>query len=221
MLFTGCAKHKSNRAPVQPPKPARIGSTQKGEASWYGDPYHGRRAASGEVYDMEQLTAAHRTLPFQTWVEVTNLKNGKRVNVRINDRGPFVNGRIIDLSRAAAREIDMVRAGIAPVRLRVIKPLRVSSADPPVETIVLSESAPRTPVGEFAVQAGAFRDRDRAEAVAASLLIFDVEVLPPVDSGPPLWKILVGKDLTFEAAHVLVTDVKSLIDQAFIVRDPR
>ncbi len=83
---------------------------------------------------MEQLTAAHRTLPFQTWVEVTNLTNGKQVDVRITDRGPFIDGRIIDLSLAAAREIDMVRAGIAKVRLRVIDPPvnRPRIIDPPV-----------------------------------------------------------------------------------------
>ena len=100
---------------------ARIGATETGIASWYGVPYHGRRAASGEIYDMEQLTAAHRTLPFDTWVEVTNLDNGKHVDVRITDRGPFVDGRIIDLSRAAARQIDMLGPGIARVRLKVIE----------------------------------------------------------------------------------------------------
>ena len=108
------------------PQPANIGATETGIASWYGVPYDGRRAASGEIYDMEQLTAAHRTLPFRTWVEVTNLDNGKRVNVRINDRGPFVDGRIIDLSLAAAREIEMVGPGIARVRLKVIAPPRGS-----------------------------------------------------------------------------------------------
>jgi rare lipoprotein A len=102
-------------------KPARIGETQTGIASWYGVPYNGRRAANGEVYDMEKLTAAHRTLPFDTWVEVTNLTNNKRVDVRITDRGPFVNGRIIDLSLAAAREIDLVTAGIVRVRIKVIR----------------------------------------------------------------------------------------------------
>src|SRR3569832_1790235 len=96
LALSGCAKHKLARAPVQSPKrgvqapvePARIGTREKGEASWYGEPYHGRRAASGEIFDMEQLTAAHRTLPFQTWVMVTNLDNGKKVDVRITDRGP-------------------------------------------------------------------------------------------------------------------------------------
>jgi rare lipoprotein A len=109
-------------ATVHSPAPAKIGSTETGIASWYGEPYHGRRSASGEIYDMKQLTAAHRTLPFQTWVEVTDLDNGKKVNVRIIDRGPFVDGRIIDLSLAAAREIEMVRPGIARVKLKVIKP---------------------------------------------------------------------------------------------------
>lgn len=94
---------------------------QTGIASWYGVPYHGRRSANGEIYDMEKLTAAHRSLPFDTWIEVTNLVNRKRVDVRITDRGPFVNGRIIDLSLAAAREIDLVSAGIVRVRIKVIK----------------------------------------------------------------------------------------------------
>ena len=107
-----CGKHVKARAPVQPPVPAVIGAIENGNASWYGVPYHGRPAASGEIYDMEQLTAAHRTLPFQTWVEVTNLSNGRSVTVRINDRGPFVDGRIIDLSLAAARAVDLVRAGV-------------------------------------------------------------------------------------------------------------
>jgi len=118
--LTGCAKKSSARAP-SPVKPARIGQIETGIASWYGVPYHGRRAANGEIYDMEKLTAAHRTLPFDTWVEVTNLANNKKVDVRIIDRGPFVDGRIIDLSLAAAREIDMVRQGIVKVRIKVIR----------------------------------------------------------------------------------------------------
>jgi rare lipoprotein A len=119
-LSTACARKTSAHVPPSV-KPARIGETQTGIASWYGVPYHGRRSANGEIYDMEKLTAAHRTLPFDTWVEVTNLSNNKRVDVRITDRGPFVNGRIIDLSLAAAREIDMVTAGILRVRIKVIR----------------------------------------------------------------------------------------------------
>ena len=119
-LSTACARKTSAHVPPSV-KPARIGETQTGIASWYGVPYHGRRSADGEIYDMEKLTAAHRTLPFDTWVQVTNLTNNKRVDVRITDRGPFVNGRIIDLSLAAAREIDLVTAGIVRVRIKVIR----------------------------------------------------------------------------------------------------
>src|SRR5512140_1298160 len=120
LFITGCS-HRSAHVNA-PLAPARLGTTDTGVARWYGFPYHGRRAASGEVYDMQQLTAAHRTLPFQTWIEVTNLSNGKQVDVRINDRGPFAKGRILDLSQAAARDIDMLRAGTARVRLKVIAP---------------------------------------------------------------------------------------------------
>jgi rare lipoprotein A len=119
LIVTGCARKTSARVP-SPVIPAPIGETETGIASWYGAPYDGRRSANGEVYDMEKLTAAHRSLPFDTWVEVTNLDNKKHVDVRITDRGPFVNGRIIDLSLAAAREIDMVGAGIVRVRIKVI-----------------------------------------------------------------------------------------------------
>ncbi len=120
------------------------GYPQEGLASWYGIPYHGRRAANGEIYDMYKLTAAHRTLPFDTILRVTNLKNGKSVEVRINDRGPFVEGRLLDLSFGAARVIDMVALGVAPVRLELL-----SGADP------LS--------GNFTVQVGAFLDKQNAE----------------------------------------------------------
>jgi rare lipoprotein A len=93
---------------------------EQGIASWYGKKFHGRRTASGERYDMHQLTAAHKTLPFGTRVRVTNLDNGRRVVVRINDRGPFIKGRIIDLSYAAARQVEMLEAGTARVRVEVV-----------------------------------------------------------------------------------------------------
>src|SRR5258708_4046499 len=117
-LFTGCA-HK-RRVPVA--KAPRIGSNESGIASWYGIPYHGRRAANGEIYDMEKLTAAHRTLPFDTWVRVKNLTNNKTVDVRIQDRGPFVDKRIIDLSRAAAQQINMIRPRTPTRALTLIPP---------------------------------------------------------------------------------------------------
>jgi rare lipoprotein A len=127
------------------PAPAPPGYMEEGNASWYGVPFHGRRASNGEVYDMYKLTAAHRTLPFETMVRVTNLNNGKSTVVRITDRGPFVDNRIIDLSLAAAREVDSVGPGVVPVRVEVLS----SGIDP------MS--------GFFTVQVGAFRDRANAE----------------------------------------------------------
>ncbi len=92
-----------------------------GQASYYADKFHGRSTASGEKYDKTKLTAAHRSLPFGTRVRVTNLRNGQQVIVRINDRGPFVDGRIVDLSRAAAEQIGMVRDGVVKVKVEVLK----------------------------------------------------------------------------------------------------
>ena len=92
-----------------------------GEASWYGEKFHKRQTASGERFDMNKLTAAHPSLPFNTIVLVENLNNGRKVRVRINDRGPFIEGRIIDLSRKAAEKLDMIRAGVVPVRLEIQK----------------------------------------------------------------------------------------------------
>jgi rare lipoprotein A len=100
----------------------QIVATETGEASWYGARFHGRRTASGEPFDMHALTAAHRTLPFGTLCRVTSLRSGRAVIVRVNDRGPFARGRIIDLSRAAAELIDMIRAGHVPVTVDVLRP---------------------------------------------------------------------------------------------------
>lgn len=91
-----------------------------GEASYYADKFHGRQTANGEIFDNGKMTAAHKTLPFGTKVRVTNVSNGKSVEVRINDRGPFVKGRIIDLSRAAAEELGMIHSGVAKVEVEII-----------------------------------------------------------------------------------------------------
>jgi rare lipoprotein A len=96
-------------------------STRKGLASYYADSYEGKTTANGEIYRQGKITAAHKTLPFGTKVEVTNLSNNKTVVVRINDRGPYIRGRIIDLTKAAAKEIDMVGAGVAKVKIRYKK----------------------------------------------------------------------------------------------------
>jgi rare lipoprotein A (peptidoglycan hydrolase) len=93
---------------------------QSGMASWYGGNFNGRKTANGEIYNMNEMTAAHKTLPFGTLVRVTNTRNGDSVDVRINDRGPFVGGRVIDLSRAAANDIGVTASGVAPVKLTIL-----------------------------------------------------------------------------------------------------
>lgn len=124
------------QAPGAPAAPeAGADAVERGQAGWYGDRYHGRKTASGERFDQNALTAAHRTLPFGTVVQVKNLTNGRTVQVRINDRGPFGRKtRIIDLSRAAAREIDMERAGVAPVELRIVSKPVAKTGDGPGAT---------------------------------------------------------------------------------------
>lgn len=111
-----------------PTKPGigQKGYTEEGKASYYSNKLHGRKMANGEKYSRHKLTAAHRTLPFGTRVKVTNLQTNKSVKVKITDRGPFVNGRVVDLSEAAAKRLDYISAGIVPVRVKVVKaaPLR-------------------------------------------------------------------------------------------------
>jgi rare lipoprotein A len=159
-------------------------------ASWYGTKFDGRRTASGERYDMHQLTAAHPTLPFGTLVQVTNVENGRQVVVRINDRGPFGRRRVIDLSYAAARELRMVGPGTAQVELAVIgrfDPMAPASPAQPILLAVATVPAapdaaapPGTPAAAatpaatpaadtYTVQVGAFGESERAEALQRDL----------------------------------------------------
>jgi rare lipoprotein A len=214
LLFVAGCSHRTAHVNT-PLAPARLGTTETGVASWYGFPYHGRRAASGEVYDMEQLTAAHRTLPFQTWLEVTNLSNGKQVDVRINDRGPFVKGRILDLSQAAARDIDMLRAGTTRVRLKVIAP------PPPPAPSLDSTPAPIASTNCFVVQAGAFTDRDHAEALRATLEDhFTQARLVFSSTGPAPWRVIVGHEMTRDQATELATRVRQETGAAMVIAEP-
>ena len=168
-----------------------IGHTESGVASWYGHPYHGRPAANGEIYDMEKLTAAHRTLPFNTWVRVYDLDTRKITEVRITDRGPFVGGRIIDLSHAAAREIDMIGPGTARVRIEVIR-------------------APEgMPTGSYAVQVGAFQSQENADRIRADMASsFGTARLVPRPGNPPVWRVLVGSEPTEGDANALAAKIR-------------
>ena len=185
-LASGCASQKPQRATAPPPEPTRAtvsepepqptprprpaekpketakkGKTEKGLASWYGEPYHGRRTASGEIYNMHEMTAAHRTLPFGTMVRVERRDTGADVKVRITDRGPFIKGRIIDLSFAAAKKINLDIDGVAPVKVTVI-----GWKAPPKRKAKDSDRAAEHPKGENClwVQVGAFGSMDNARS---------------------------------------------------------
>jgi rare lipoprotein A len=122
VLLSACSGKPVHVSGPKSSHPSSSASELTGLASYYAEPHHGRRTANGEIFDTSQaLTAAHRTLPFDTVVRVQNLTNGKTVAVRINDRGPFLAGRIIDLSLRAARALDMVRAGVVPVQLQILR----------------------------------------------------------------------------------------------------
>jgi rare lipoprotein A len=175
-----------------PPAPAPVGFTEEGNASWYGNPFHGRRASNGEIYDMYKLTAAHRTLPFETMVRVTNLNNRKSTTVRITDRGPFVDNRIIDLSQAAAREIESIGPGVVPVRLEVLGNVDVTS-------------------GFFTIQVGAFRDHANAERLRDRLSASYTPIFIQQYDSPDgtFYRVRVGKISGEDAAHDLGEQLRS------------
>jgi len=177
--------------------------SEQGTASWYGPPFHGRRASDGEIFDMNTLVAAHRTLPFGTIVRVTNLNNGMHVDVRIIDRGPFVAGRVIDLSLAAAQAINMVGPGTAPVKLEL-----VSSPLPPA-------------AGVFTVQVGAFQERENAERLRAGLLARYPDIFFQESDAPAghFYRVLVGRLATEQAAQQEAAKLASVDGlQTFVVR---
>jgi rare lipoprotein A len=174
-LWTSCSKDAPPSRPPGYPKPYKVlgkwyqplpdakGFKQRGIASWYGKDFHGRKTANGEIYDMYAMTAAHKTLPLGTHVSVRNLKNNKVIEVRINDRGPFVRGRIIDLSYTGAKKLDIVGPGTAPAEV-----IALGSVAPAV-----GSKKSYVPVdyyaGNFTIQVAAFGNRDNAEQLAERL----------------------------------------------------
>ena len=195
-LLAGC----SRAVMTTPPVPPVAGREEVGMASWYGAPHHGRRTASGEVYDMHQLTAAHKTLPFGTRVLVTNRDTSQSAEVRVNDRGPFVEGRILDVSYAAARLLGAVGPGIIPVSVRILSlPARSSPGD-----------------GPYSVQIGSFTTRARAEARRE--MGNGAPIAEGTVAGEPVYRVRVGaypdrtqaaaaaRDLTARGYHALVVE---------------
>lgn len=204
LLATACAGVRTDR-----------GGTwrETGLASWYGTDFHGRRTANGERYDMYAMTAAHRTLPFGTRATVTHRRTGRSVRVRINDRGPFVDGRVIDLSYAAARRLGSAAEGVAPVALEADVPAgRLSPPPAPGAASALR--------GRFSVQVGAFGDRGNALALldrlggepAARVVAFE-------DRRGTWWRVRFGLYESDAAAREAAGELASRGYPGFVVAD--
>jgi peptidoglycan lytic transglycosylase len=223
LLLSACAHKKRTAVPVPAPVPAVTPApgtapptapapplanqppyVETGLASWYGHPYHGRPAANGEIYDMEQMVAAHRTLPFNTWVRVYDLDTNKSIDLRIIDRGPFVDGRIIDLSHAGAQALDMIGPGTARVRVEVIRWPEVLEAS------------------LFSVQVGLFRDRRNAERLRQEMesRYGTARVIMRMGDQDK-WCVLVGMQTTENQARALAERIRQQSGEksaAFVVR---
>ncbi len=202
------------------PLPSAYGFTQTGKASWYGKKFHGRTTSNGEIYDMYGKSAAHKTLPFDTYVKVINLSNRKITIVRINDRGPFVKGRVIDLSYTAAREIDLIGAGVNDVKVialaREVGKTKPENGSKPLIEITDLES------GEFTIQVGAFQDKNNAEKIAERLMVIFsfVQVTAYVDDKRrTLHRVHASKSKTLAQAEKIEKKLEEMgFKAAFIVR---
>jgi rare lipoprotein A len=195
------------------PIPDAEGFRERGTASWYGRKFHGRKTSSGEIYDMYGVSAAHKTLPFGTVVRVHNLGNGRVLDVRINDRGPFVKGRIIDLSYGAATQLGVVGPGTAPVEIvaRAAPARKVREAGGGEHLVAVDLTT-----GNFTFQVGAFQDRGNAERLAAKLKREHRHVhVASFDRGDGLFhRVRVGRATTLEEAEAYE---QKLIRQGFDV----
>lgn len=174
----GCLKSKPPPGVAGYPKPYKVlgkwyqpiphsqGFSQRGKGSWYGKKFHGRKTANGETYNMYAMTAAHKTLPLGTYVRVTNLKNNREIDVRINDRGPFVRGRVIDLSYTGAKKLGIVGPGTAPVKITALgTPIQSKTKKGSIRSYVPLDYYK----GNFTVQVGAFSDRNNAKRLKEKL----------------------------------------------------
>jgi rare lipoprotein A len=196
------------------PLPDAVGFVETGKASWYGKAFHGKPTSSGETFDMYKKTAAHKTLPIGTYVNVINLENNESTVVRINDRGPFVKGRIIDLSYGAAKEIHMDGTGLADVKI-------IALGKEIGETVSDDETNPKLDIkdfetGEFTVQVGAFKNRNNALNIAKRLrVIFDyVNIMEYLDEDDQkFFRLHVSKSTTLVKAGEIE---KRLEDMGFI-----
>lgn len=183
-IFTGCAQKKSafdtrytsaarHKATMRPynvlgkhysPTYVEVGQVQRGVSSWYGPTFHGKHTSNGEVYNMHARTAAHKTWPMDTMVKVKNLQNGKSTIVRINDRGPFVSGRIIDCSYKAGKELGLDRMGVAKVSVKVVGFAGKTQSEAVIAKHKRAHTQTRIVLSDFGLQVGAFRNHEGARA---------------------------------------------------------
>lgn len=207
------------------------GFVERGVASWYGKKFHGRKTSNGETYDMYAMSAAHKRLPIPTYLEVTNLENGKRVVVRVNDRGPFHDNRIVDLSYAAASRIGMLGKGTALVEIRAIDPrapkqpaVRLASRSGPVPLPATGGDAkPTAAAPRIFLQAGAFGSSDNAERLREKLEL-GLARRVRIDQGPsrsgPVHRVQVGPLASVEIADQVSIEMHALgIGKPLVVID--
>ena len=192
-----CTSPKYSHYPKQPPKQPSKKEVQVGVASWYGADFHGKKTSSGEVYNMYGMTAAHRTLLLGTYVMVKNLENNKSVELKVNDRGPFIKGRIIDLSFAAAKKLDIVDCGIAMVRVEVTK-------------------RPEVKALEYTLQVGSFKEKRNALSLKHELdkKYKDTYVVAAMDSDTEYYRVRLGNFNSRESAEEIA---KRLIKDGYAV----
>lgn len=198
------------------PLPDARGFRQTGIASWYGKPFHGRKTASGEIYDMYGESAAHKTLPIGTIVRVRNLLTGKEMDIRINDRGPFVDGRVIDLSYGSAQKLDVLGPGTAPVEI-----VAVGTTDELAQTGKIDKDYYYT--GNFTVQVGAFSNAANAERLRQRLEregYSHVHVVQGAVESVTVYRVRVTRSTTLEQAQAYEKQVKANgFADAFVVAE--
>ncbi|MFZ1983375.1 MAG: septal ring lytic transglycosylase RlpA family protein [Desulfatitalea sp.] len=212
------------------PKPYRVngdwyqplaharGFEEEGLASWYGEEFHGRKTSNGEIYDMYGVTAAHKTLPLGTYVRVHNLANNRTLDVRVNDRGPFVNGRVIDLSYTAAQQLGVVGPGTAPVKIVAL--------GAPVEQSTPGQAPQYVPLdyysGNFTFQVGAFAERANADRLVQKLAqsYQNAHMVPYFDGSRTFYRVRVGQSANLEAAAAYEQSLKATgFPETFVVAE--
>lgn len=190
------------------------GFVQRGIASWYGNKFHGHKTSNGEIYDMYAMTAAHKTLPIPCYVQVTNLKNGKQVTVRVNDRGPFHENRIIDLSYAAAKKLDITANGTGLVEIRTVEPGQPAPTTRVATTTAKNKPAPTTRATKplLYLQMGSFIELNNAESLRAQLLINNVNaaaIQQTTVDRHSIYRVRIGPINTVEEADRIASQISS------------